>query len=194
MHHQNKALSLGTRFEDKVVSLERAAQIAENIRGLGMKVVLTSGTFDLKHVGHDRYLEKARSLGDFLIVGVDSDAKVRARKGPSRPIVGEEERMEGLAHLLHVDAIVLKGADDKPHALIEAVRPDILVISETTDHAKGYVEEVKEFCGTVENLPPQAETSTTARIRLLHVEGIDSFAKQAHQAIDKLVAEMKGSE
>ncbi|MFH1171138.1 MAG: adenylyltransferase/cytidyltransferase family protein [bacterium] len=66
-------------------------------RTLGLRIVLTSGTFDLSHVGHSRYFEQAKRRGDILIVGVDSDKKVQAKKGPHRPVVHEEERMKSSA-------------------------------------------------------------------------------------------------
>ncbi len=96
----------------------------EALKTLGMKIVLTSGTFDLIHVGHARYMERAKSYGDVLIVGVDSDAKVKKRKGPTRPIVPEEERVQMLAFLRSVDLITLKHIDDPKWNLIKLVEPD----------------------------------------------------------------------
>jgi D-beta-D-heptose 7-phosphate kinase/D-beta-D-heptose 1-phosphate adenosyltransferase len=89
-------------------------------------VVFTNGVFDLLHRGHVEYLEEARALGDRLVVGVNSDASVRRLKGPSRPIVGEADRLALVAALACVDLAVLF-ADDTPLRLIEAVQPDVLV-------------------------------------------------------------------
>jgi D-beta-D-heptose 7-phosphate kinase/D-beta-D-heptose 1-phosphate adenosyltransferase len=89
-------------------------------------VVFTNGVFDLLHRGHAEYLEEARALGDRLVVGVNSDASVRRLKGPSRPIVGEDDRVALVAALACVDLAVLFG-DDTPLRLIEAVQPDVLV-------------------------------------------------------------------
>jgi D-beta-D-heptose 7-phosphate kinase/D-beta-D-heptose 1-phosphate adenosyltransferase len=89
-------------------------------------VVFTNGVFDLLHRGHAEYLEEAHALGDRLVVGVNSDASVRRLKGPSRPIVGEDDRVALVAALACVDLALLFG-DDTPLRLIEAVQPDVLV-------------------------------------------------------------------
>jgi len=90
------------------------------------RVVFTNGVFDLLHRGHAEYLEEARALGDRLVVGVNTDASVRRLKGPSRPIVGEQDRAALVRALACVDLVVLFD-DDTPQRLIEAVRPDVLV-------------------------------------------------------------------
>jgi D-beta-D-heptose 7-phosphate kinase/D-beta-D-heptose 1-phosphate adenosyltransferase len=95
-------------------------------RAANARVVFTNGVFDLLHRGHVEYLEEARALGDRLVVGVNSDASVRRLKGPSRPIVGEADRLALVAALACVDLAVLF-ADDTPLRLIEAVQPDVLV-------------------------------------------------------------------
>lgn len=105
-----------------------AAAFAETLRASGKRVVFTNGVFDILHVGHVRYLEEARALGDALIVGVNSDASVRRLKGPMRPVNLENERAELLAALRCVDGACIFG-EDRPDRLIEAVRPAI--------HAKG---------------------------------------------------------
>lgn len=189
-------LDFGTNLKDRIRTTEEVVELVKGLRVLNQKVVLTSGTYDLKHVGHDRYLEKARSMGDFLIVGVDSDAKVRQRKGLNRPIVPEDERLEQLAHLRHVDVLVLKHPDDPPHHLMKSVRPDILLISETTKHGDEAIEDMKKYCGRIELLEPQAETSTTAQVRRMLIDGITKFRDQAvrgfTEMMDKLVHDMRG--
>lgn len=92
----------------------------------GRKVVFTNGVFDLLHVGHIRYLQEARALGDMLVVGLNADASVQRIKGPTRPLQSEDERMEILAALACVDLTTLFGADT-PEQLIQRVRPDVLV-------------------------------------------------------------------
>ncbi len=89
-------------------------------------MVFTNGCFDLLHVGHLRYLEAARGLGDFLVVGVNSDGSVRRIKGPRRPLVPEQERSELVAGLACVDAVVVFD-DPDPYRLIDLLRPDVLV-------------------------------------------------------------------
>ena len=90
------------------------------------RIVFTNGVYDLLHRGHVEYLEEARALGDRLVVGVNTDASVRRLKGPSRPIVGEDDRVALLRALACVDLALLFD-DDTPLRLIEAVRPDVLV-------------------------------------------------------------------
>jgi D-beta-D-heptose 7-phosphate kinase/D-beta-D-heptose 1-phosphate adenosyltransferase len=96
------------------------------IRAQGKKIVFTNGCFDLLHVGHVRYLQEARSLGDALVVGVNADASVKRLKGPSRPIQNENDRAEILAALACVDVTVIF-TEDTPENLIMKVKPDILV-------------------------------------------------------------------
>lgn len=186
MHHSG-ILSPGTHLSQRIFSPAEVAKKVEALRVLGQRIVLTSGTYDIIHVGHANYLEKARALGDFLIVGVDSDKKVQKRKGPDRPIVPQDERLLMLAHLRHVDALVLKNIGDPEHHLIKMVQPDVLVISETTNHSAEAVEDMKRYCKRVELLEPQAETSTTAQIRRLHIDGVKKYADVASAEIDRVL-------
>jgi D-beta-D-heptose 7-phosphate kinase/D-beta-D-heptose 1-phosphate adenosyltransferase len=103
-----------------------AAAALERWRAAGERIVFTNGVFDLLHRGHAEYLAEARSFGDRLVVGINSDASVRRLKGPSRPIVPEAERAELVGALACVDLTVIFG-DDTPLRLIEAVGPDVLV-------------------------------------------------------------------
>lgn len=95
-------------------------------RSQNRKIVFTNGCFDLLHVGHVRYLQEAKKLGDVLVIGVNSDASVKRLKGPTRPVQIEADRAEILAALGCVDYTVIF-TEDTPEKLIEAVRPDILV-------------------------------------------------------------------
>jgi len=108
-----------------VWSLNKVASELEALRK-NKKIVFTNGCFDILHVGHLRYLQDAKALGDFLIVGLNSDASVRALKGDQRPIQSEEDRAEMLLGLSCVDATVIFG-DETPIELIKKVRPDVLV-------------------------------------------------------------------
>lgn len=110
------------------LTLAELAARADALRAAGKRIVFTNGVFDILHVGHVRYLEEARALGDALLVGVNSDASVRRLKGPARPINLEDERAELLAALRCVDGVCIF-EEDRPDALIAAVRPHI--------HAKG---------------------------------------------------------
>src|SRR5438046_2538332 len=91
------------RPEGKVLSRNQLKSALESPRG--ERIVFTNGCFDILHVGHARYLAEARSLGDLLVVGVNSDESVRRLKGPSRPLVPQDERAEMLAHLAVVDYV-----------------------------------------------------------------------------------------
>src|SRR5919206_1620075 len=114
-------------------SLDSLAEFVEHLKGLGQRIVLTSGSFDLIHLGHVKYLARAKELGDVLVVGVDSDAKIRRRKGDDRPLVPQDERLEMLAHQRPVDLLYLKEDDGERWDLIKAVEPDVLVL--TADHS-----------------------------------------------------------
>jgi rfaE bifunctional protein nucleotidyltransferase chain/domain len=91
----------------------------------GQQVVFTNGCFDIVHLGHIDYLEKARALGDRLVVGLNTDASVSRLKGPLRPVVQEHARARLIAALAFVDTVILFD-EPTPQALIEALRPDIL--------------------------------------------------------------------
>jgi len=103
-----------------------AVALADQARADGQKVVFTNGVFDLLHPGHVRYLQHARSLGDVLIVGINSDRSVRAVKGSGRPITPEQERAEILASLDCVDAVAIFD-EETPFEIISAIQPDVLV-------------------------------------------------------------------
>lgn len=98
----------------------------EQLRQQNKKVIFTNGCFDILHAGHVRYLESAKALGDCLVIGLNSDASVRALKGDSRPINSEEDRAEVLGALRAVDYVVVFG-DETAENLIAKVRPDIYV-------------------------------------------------------------------
>ncbi len=110
----------------RVVGWEELATLRAGWREGGLRVVFTNGCFDLLHAGHVRYLNQARSLGDILVVGLNSDASVRRLKGPGRPVTPEAERGEILAALSAVDAVAVFG-EDTPLSLIRAALPDVLV-------------------------------------------------------------------
>jgi rfaE bifunctional protein nucleotidyltransferase chain/domain len=123
------------------VSLERVAEAVASLRKRGRTIVLANGAFDLLHVGHVRYLEAAKALGDVLVVAVNSDASVRASKGAGRPVVPQSERAELVAALRCVDHVLLFDEPDV-RAVIRALKPDV--------HAKG-----TDY--TVETVPERAE-------------------------------------
>jgi len=111
---------------DKVCTLQQLQARVAVWRAAGQRIVFTNGCFDLLHAGHVTYLEGARKLGDRLIVGLNTDRSVSALKGPSRPVIHEADRARVMAALEAVDAVILFD-EDTPLALIDAVRPDVLV-------------------------------------------------------------------
>ncbi len=113
-------------FGDKIMTRDALARILAARRAGGAVVVLTNGIFDLMHIGHLRYLMTARSMGDLLVVGVNSDASTRRIKGPQRPIVPEAERAEMLAGLACVDYVTIF-PEDTAEDLVRALRPDVYV-------------------------------------------------------------------
>ncbi len=110
----------------KVMGLDAAVEYRAQLRAAGKTVVFTNGLFDLLHIGHLSYLERARALGDMLIVGLNSDDSSRALKGESHPIQTQEERGQLLAALNVVDVVVVFDQKTASH-LIRALQPDIYV-------------------------------------------------------------------
>jgi D-beta-D-heptose 7-phosphate kinase/D-beta-D-heptose 1-phosphate adenosyltransferase len=113
-------------LKEKIKTREDLHAIVEDLKKKEKRIVFTNGCFDLLHLGHVRYLEKAKSLGDILIVGVNSDRSVRNLKGPERPILPEEERTEILSSLACVDYITIFD-ELTPLELISFLQPHILV-------------------------------------------------------------------
>jgi rfaE bifunctional protein nucleotidyltransferase chain/domain len=111
---------------NKVCSLQALVKIRRALRTQNKKVVFTNGTFDVLHRGHVEYLAKAKSLGDVLIVGLNTDASIKRIKGPKRPINPNADRAAVLASLAAVDYVCFFG-EETPHRLISKILPDVLV-------------------------------------------------------------------
>lgn len=148
----------------KILTYQQLTKVVKAHRDLEQTIVLTQGTYDMVHVGHGRYLQDAKKRGDVLIVGVDSDEKVRQRKGVGRPIVPEEERVEMLTYFSSVDHVVIKPLQAEKWSLIKLVRPDVLIVTEEA-YTPVQLEQLSQFCGRVEVLLRKALTSTSAKIR-----------------------------
>jgi D-beta-D-heptose 7-phosphate kinase/D-beta-D-heptose 1-phosphate adenosyltransferase len=149
-------------MKDKIRRSEEMLAERERLRAKGARLVFTNGVFDLLHVGHVRYLAQARSLGDALLVAINSDGSVRELKGPDRPVFDQDERAEILAALRHVDYVVVFD-DISPRSLIRRLLPDVLV--KGGDYQLGEIhgrEEVEAAGGKVISLPfvPGASTSS----------------------------------
>lgn len=110
----------------KIKSTDELIEIAARLKRENKRIVFTNGCFDLLHVGHVRFLKQARSLGDVLMVGINSDASVHRIKGKTRPILSQEERSEVLAALEAVDYVTVFD-ESTPWALIKKIRPHVLV-------------------------------------------------------------------
>lgn len=145
----------------KILSLDKALAFRRAAARAGKKAVFTNGCFDILHAGHTLLLEKARSLGGALIVGLNSDASVRRLKGPSRPLNKTADRARVLAALAAVDAVVVF-SEDTPHNLIKALKPDILV--KGADYAGGEIVG-REFAGKTVRIGLLKGRSTTGLIR-----------------------------
>jgi D-beta-D-heptose 7-phosphate kinase/D-beta-D-heptose 1-phosphate adenosyltransferase len=111
---------------EKIVERGQLAAKLAPLQAQNQQIVFTNGCFDILHVGHVRYLNAARALGNVLVVGLNSDASVRAIKGPGRPLVDQDQRAEVLAALQCVDFVTVFNEPD-PLLLIQLVKPDVLV-------------------------------------------------------------------
>jgi D-beta-D-heptose 7-phosphate kinase/D-beta-D-heptose 1-phosphate adenosyltransferase len=129
----------------------------------GKRVVFTNGCYDILHPGHIRLLEQARSLGDVLILALNSDASVQRMKGPKRPLIPERERAGLASRLEAVDAVTLF-EEDTPRELIAEVLPDVLVKGADWSHFVAGREEVEAAGGRVELIPLEPGYSTTATV------------------------------
>lgn len=150
---------------EKVLTSGQLVPILNRARAQKKQIVFTNGCFDLMHVGHIRYLQAAKALGDLLVVGVNSDASVRSlSKATDRPIVEEAQRAEVLAALGCVDYVVIFNEPD-PLKLITALEPDVLVKGGdwTLDKIVGR-DVVEQRGGTVKTIPLVPGMSTTALI------------------------------
>lgn len=153
-----------THADSRIKTHLQIEQIVQNLKERGKCIVFTNGCFDLLHVGHVRYLEEAKSFGDVLILGLNSDASIRVLKGENRPINMENDRAYVLAALESVDYVVIFD-DDTPYELIKRVKPDILV--------KGGDYEGKEVVGSdiaketrfVQFVEGKSTTSTICKIK-----------------------------
>ncbi|HRZ86658.1 MAG TPA: D-glycero-beta-D-manno-heptose 1-phosphate adenylyltransferase [bacterium] len=163
-------------MKGKLQSLGSVKRAVRALQSRKKKVVFTNGCFDIIHHGHVSYLAKARSLGDCLVIGLNTDASVRALKGAGRPLVPQRDRASVLAALSAVDYIVLFD-DATPQRLIGEIRPDVLVKG-----ADYRIEEivgndiVKSYGGTVKRIRMEKGRSTTDLIKKI----VRAYGKQYH--------------
>ncbi|MEO5957939.1 MAG: adenylyltransferase/cytidyltransferase family protein [Opitutaceae bacterium] len=157
----------------KLRNLAEAVALRETWRAAGRRVVLTNGVFDLLHTGHLYYLQKARALGDALMIALNADASVRALKGPTRPVQDEEARAYALGALACVDGIVIF-REPRLTAEIRALRPDVYCKAGDYTIEKLNAEEraaLQEVGARIEFLPFLPGFSTTALISRIKAAG-----------------------
>lgn len=192
----------GSNFEARYIEdYETLSKFIKSFRELHPESVVgfVGGVWDLIHLGHLDYLELARKSVDFLIVGADTDEWVKERKGSSagdRPVVLFQERVKILSHIRHIH-VVTKVTKDFI-SLLQAVQPDVLIISKTTKElTQDYVEEYSKYVKKILPLDAQAppeEVSTTARIRKLEIFGYSVARKEMLSAVDRVFDRLEGKE
>jgi len=145
---------------NKILSRNDLRERVAQLKGEGKRIVFTNGCFDILHIGHVRYLEEAKGLGDILVLALNSDASVRSIKGPLRPVVPQDERAYIMASLEVVDYVTIFD-EETPLTLIEDIAPDILVKGGdwTPDTVVGK-ETVAQRGGRVVIIPQISESST----------------------------------
>lgn len=175
----------------------------ERARFQGKKIGLVQGSWDQFHFGHLRYIKKAKESCDYLVIGVDSDAKIRKRKGKNRPLIPENERYIMIKELgiskvgsyeegkNLADDIVIKDVDEPKWGLIKQVRPDVL-ITITENYSIEEYNQLIEICGSILVLPRQAETSTSDKLRKKLIanmaDKVENFQSRLDMAIQETIA------
>ena len=159
-------------MRSKILKLSDLVPAIEGLRKAGKRIVFTNGCFDILHVGHVRYLAAARSKGDVLVLGLNSDASVKSIKPDNRPIVSEDQRAEVLAGLACVDYITIFD-DPDPLALIQTIKPDILIKGADWEEAEIVgADAVKSYGGNVVRIEVVPGISTSKIInRILKLYG-----------------------
>ncbi len=157
---------------EKILNRSDLSIVINNLKKQGKKIVFTNGCFDILHPGHVTYLDKAKKLGDVLVLGLNSDASVKRLKGKNRPVLNQEERATIISHLEMVDFICIFD-EDTPYELISLVKPDVLVKGGdwSVENIVGK-DIVESYGGLVINIPYIEGKSTTGIIeRILKIYG-----------------------
>lgn len=145
----------------KIKTINELKNISEKIRNQNKKVITTNGVFDILHIGHIRYLQEAKKLGDVLIVGINSDSSVKRIKDPKRPLNNENDRAEAIAALECVDYVTIFN-EDNPIIFLKAIKPNIHVKGGDYDMTKIIEKDtVEENKGEVKLIPEVGGYSTT---------------------------------
>ena len=148
-------------MKEKITDLTVLTKLVSEHKSEGKKVVFTNGCYDLLHIGHIQCFQESKALGDILIVALNSDRSIHTLKGPSRPIIPEEERAEIIAAMENVDYVILFDQED-PLEVIATIKPDILVKGGdwSIDTIVGR-DVVESYGGTVLALPMIPDVSTS---------------------------------
>ena len=150
--------------DSHIKTLEEISLLSQELKKRGKKIVFTNGCFDILHVGHVKYLEEAKSYGDVLILGLNSDESVRRLKGSTRPVNTEDDRAYILASLEAVDYVV-KFYEDTPYELIKALQPHILVKGGDYEGKEVVGQDIAEELRLVDFVEGKSTTKTIARIQ-----------------------------
>ena len=173
-----------------ISGLKSLEKMVQEWKQAGHRIVLVSGSWDLIHEGHALYLEKAKSYGDILIVGVDSDKKIKKRKGPGRPVVPQDERLRMLSHLRSVDVVILKEHTEPKWSLIATVKPDVLVATKET-YTKDDIKKLeKQHTAKVLVHERMATTSTSARLRLVQIDLASKLSQKLSEKLPGMIDEV----
>jgi cytidyltransferase-like protein len=194
----NKILSTDPNLQERIIEdYGVLRKVCVVLKSMGKRIVMTKGVYDLLHVGHLRYIAAAKAKGDILVVSVDSDELTRQRKGhtsKNRPIVNMQERIEMLLHSRYVDIITVRDVDQwgKEDDTF-AVCPDTLIKSQSTaDDPDGINKVIQDAGIEIVTLQPQAQTSTTARIRTLMIDGAEELGRSVNKAVDDYLSQLRG--
>jgi rfaE bifunctional protein nucleotidyltransferase chain/domain len=188
-----KILGGSLNFDDRYISdRQDLVSVIKILKDAGYRIVLTQGVYDLFHVGHKRYLEHAKSHGDILVIGVDTDELTRKMKGPNRPFDQLNDRLEILTSLRAVDIVTTRDHDEHMYDLIRTIRPDVLIMSHTT---KTFSDKDRlnllKYCGEIQVLPAQASTTTTAKLRRMMIDGAEQLAGRITDLINEFLIGIK---
>lgn len=175
----SEVLSRLMKEESKILDLETLSYIVADLKKKGKKIVWTNGCFDLLHIGHTRYLQEAKKLGDILVVGLNSDDSVRRLKGPTRPIQAENERAEILASLEFVDYVTIY-PDSTSERCLKELKPNLYVKGGdySMDYLANFIEGkvVREHGGEIKIIPHVEGKSTTSLVGRIRLNGEENHA------------------
>lgn len=154
-----------------LVELENLLKIVSILRNEGKKIVFTTGAYDIIHSGHIDYFDKARELGDVLVVGLHSNSLIEKRKGPGRPLNNEAKRIKVLSGIYLVDYLIVINNFDNLYKIINFLLPDVLVVSETNKGEKDNSPEIMDILfGEIMDvimLPEQSKEHSTDFIKII---------------------------